>query len=371
MVISSVLSKRARFHLSNLPLIPWIYVLHSGQLYGTERMAIITLQGISLEFKPILLAPPGPMLGEAKERGIAIECFENTWDLVHLLEFYLVRHQKVVFVTTSVSHSILIILWNLFYHRQIVHLHMVHGGTDERLSYARKSLLNYLPVKFVAVSEFVSDRLKAHGVRTQQIRVIENFLLNSQIEQIPKRQPFTQPGIKRVVIISRLDRIKRVDLLFDALDFCPQINSLEFRIFGFGRDMEQLKKRAMNSHPQVVLEGFSHQVLEVMAASDLLLHLCPVEPFGLVILEAMAVGIPVLVPDRGGTGAIVKHQVSGFQFSANDEKDLARWLVKLRQAPAKLLNSIINNAYEMLKSRFSEQRGMSAYQLLVNTSDVN
>ncbi len=347
--------------------IPFIYILHSGQLYGTERMAMITVKGIEDDFQSILLAPPGQLLAEAKCQGITTDCFQNKWDLVHQLKFYLIQHQKIVFVTTSISQSILILLWNLFFRRQIIHLHIVHGGTDEQLSYARKSLLNDLPVKLIAVSEFVRDRLQFHRVRTQQIQVINNFLLNAQIEKIPKRPPFTRSGIKRIIIVSRLDPIKRVDLLFDALDSFPELKELEFYIFGLGTDMEKLKKRATKSHAQVVLAGFFDRVWEMMASADLLLHLCPVEPFGMVILEAMAVGIPVLVPDRGGTQLIVQHGISGFQFKANDKQDLAFWLIKLRQASAELLNYVVDNAHKTLKRGFTEQKGISAYRSIIHS----
>lgn len=253
--------------LTQLKQIPFIYILHSGQLYGTERMAMVTIRGISSEFQSILLAPPGPILAEAENRGLVTKCFRNKWDLLCWLKSYLVQYHQLVFVTTGVFQSILILVGNFFYRRQIVHLHIVHGGTDERLSYARKSWLNYLPVQLIAVSDFVRDRLLVYGVRPQQIKTIENFLLNSQIEAIPKRPPFTKPGINRIVIVSRLDPIKRVELLFEALDSCPELAHLEFQIFGLGSDMEQLKRRATESHPQVVLEGFSPQVLEAMAAS--------------------------------------------------------------------------------------------------------
>ena len=41
-------------------------------------------------------------------------------------------------------------------------------------------------------------------------------------------------------------------------------------------------------------------VAAAIADADLLVHLCPVEPFGLAILEAMAAAVPVLVPNSGG-----------------------------------------------------------------------
>ena len=345
--------------------IPFIYILYSGQLYGTERMAINTVKSLCQEQLSIILTPGGLVLDAAAYYGIPTKCFGNHWDLVRYLKSYLVQYQKLVFVTTSVSQSILIMLCNLFYRRQIVHLHMVHGGTEEHLSYARKSLLNNLPVKLIAVSNYVRERLEVHGVNPQKIQVIENFLLTSEIEKAAKRQPFNKPGITQVIIVSRLDPIKRIDLLFDTLDYFPELNSLEFSIFGFGREMEKLKIKARDKYPQVILKGFSQEVFKAMANSDLLLHLCPVEPFGLAILEAMAIGLPVLVPNQGGTKILVENGISGFHFNANDRQDLALCLLKLRQTSPELLNSVVENAQKRLASQYSEIKGINAYLQLI------
>ena len=105
-----------------------------------------------------------------------------------------------------------------------------------------------------------------------------------------------------------------------------------------------------------------------MANYDLLLHLCPVEPFGLAILEAMAVGLPVLVPNQGGTKDLVKHNISGFQFNANDKNDLARCLTELQQTSPESLNSIVKNAYQTAASQYSEEQGIAAYHQLFDSS---
>ena len=68
------------------------------------------------------------------------------------------------------------------------------------------------------------------------------------------------------------------------------------------------------------------------------MHTCPEEPFGLVVLEAMAADVPVLVPDRGGPDFIVEAGVSGFKFRADDAADLAARLADLAAAPAGVLN---------------------------------
>jgi glycosyltransferase involved in cell wall biosynthesis len=345
--------------------IPFVHVLYSGKLYGTERMTINIAKGLCDEHSSIILAPGGLVLAEATIHDITAKCFGNNWDLVHYLKSYLFQYQKLIFVTTSVSQSILVLLCNLIYRRQIIHLHIVHGGTEEKLSYARKSLLNSLPVQLIAVSDYVRERLEVHGVNPTKIKVIENFLLTSEVEKIPKRQPFNQPGITQIIIVSRLDPIKRIDLLFDTLDSCPELDSLKFRIFGLGRDMEQLQIKAKAKYPQVILKGFSKEIFQAMANSDLLLHLCPVEPFGLAILEAMAVGLPVLVPNQGGTKTLVQNDISGFQFKANDPQDLAQCLLKLQHTSPKLLNYVVKNAQKNLKSEYSELKGINAYRELL------
>ena len=165
-----------------MDLIPVVYILHSGQLYGIERMTINTAKGLSHEYLSIILTPKGSVLQVAVEQGITTKCFGNYWDLMRYISFYLWWHQKLVFATTSVSQSILVMLCNLLFRRQIIQLHMVHGGSEEHLSYARKSLLNNLPIKLIAVSNYVRERLETYQVKPQKIKVIENFLLTSEIE---------------------------------------------------------------------------------------------------------------------------------------------------------------------------------------------
>lgn len=351
-----------------MDLIPVIHVLHSGKLYGTERMTIKIARSLSNKYSSVILTPSGLVLVEAEKHSITTKCFQNGWGLVHYLKLFLVKYSKIVFVTTSVSQSVLIIILNIFYRRHIVHLHMVHGGIEERISYGKKSWLNYLPVELIAVSNYVSERLKIHGVYSHKIKVIDNFLLKSEIEQIPKRKSFKRSGIRQIILVSRLDPIKKIDLLFDALDFSPKLNNLEFHIFGLGTDMEKLKTRAKEKHPQILLKGFSQEIWQVMANYDLLLHLCPVEPFGLAILEAMAIGLPVLIPNQGGTKDLVEHNISGFQFNANDKTDLARCLIGLQQTSPELLNSVVENAYQTIASQYSEEQGIAAYCQLFDSS---
>lgn len=343
-----------------------LYVLHSGNLYGTERMALATLEGLGADVDPLLCAPPGPVLAESQRRGVPSIAFTSPRDLARVLRRELSAHREVSFAATAVTHSLLFVALNALYRRRGVHIHMVHGGTDERDSYGRKKVLNPTGVRFVAVSDYVRERLVANGVRADRITVIENFLGSDDVAARPRRPSFTLPGVRRVLIVSRVDPIKRVDLLLDALDRHAGPRSLEIRILGTGWDLDILRDRARATHSNVTFAGFSDDVPGELARSDLLLHLCPVEPFGLAILEAMAAGIPVLVPDSGGAGSLVEDGVSGLRFRADDADDLARRLATFQTADAATLNRLVAGGERQLATRFSAAARTADYRRLFN-----
>jgi glycosyltransferase involved in cell wall biosynthesis len=347
-----------------------LYVLHSGNLYGTERMALATLEGLRGELDPLLCSPPGPVLAEASRRGLAAVSFAGPGELAALIRRELASHALVSFAATAVTHSLLYVALNLLYRRPGRHLHMVHGGTDERESYGRKRLLNHAGVRFVAVSAYVRERLIANGTRPARIQVIENFLSPADLAARPRRAPFETAGIKRVLIVSRVDPIKRVDLLLDCLDRHPGLAALEFRVLGTGWELAALRERARLGNPNVTFVGFSADVPGELARADLLLHLCAVEPFGLAILEAMAAGVPVLVPDRGGAGALVEEGVSGMRFHADDVADLAGHLTLLQGADADLLNQLVAGADRQMATRFSAAARLADYRRLLSESET-
>ncbi len=356
----------ARLSLSeDVVRIPLVYALHSGNLYGTERMALATMEGIKDRFEATLFAPPGPALDEAARLGFQTRSFTGSLEFAWKLRPFLSNDVDLAFVATGVLHSLACIAWNKLYRRRITHLHVVHGGADEFLSYGRKRKLNGTGVIFVAVSDFVRQRLIANGVSASQIVVVENFLPDARVAAFADRAPFDESGVKRLVVVSRIDPIKRVDLLLDALDGFPQLTKLPIRILGTGWELDALRARAAARNPNATFAGFTSDIDGELKTADLLVHLCPEEPFGLAILEAMAAGIPVLVPDSGGAGSLVEEGVSGFRFKANSVESLASRLIELAGAPAYLLNRAVEGGRRALSGRFSAKARTEDYRRLL------
>lgn len=336
---------------------PLLYILHSGQLFGTERMAVHTAAGLADAFDGIILAPPGPVHAYAASHGLRTLAFASRLDLLRQLWRASRGAPDLAVAATGLAHSLAMIALRALRGARMRHLHVVHGGTDERLSYGRKHLLNAFDVRFVAVSDFVRQRLVAHGVRPESIQVIENFMPD---RPDAVRPPYARDGVRRVVMLSRLDRIKRVDLLMTALRRHPDLAGMRFDLYGSGEEAERLRANAL-ALPNVHLHGFQADAAARLSQADLLLHTCPEEPFGLVVLEAYAAGVPVLVPNAGGAGALVRNGETGFHFAANDPVALGRKLRELQAAPAELLNRVARHARAELDQRFSPGRQIGRY----------
>jgi glycosyltransferase involved in cell wall biosynthesis len=330
-------------------------------------MALATARGLSDKFQTIFIGPPGRALAEARRLGFQAREFHSSFDLALVLIPLLRKFPSLVFVGTGPRYNLICMALNLFFRRQIKHIQIVHGGSGVEKDYERKKILNFFDVTFVAVSEWSRQRLISHGVRNQ-IEVIGNFLIPEQLEAIPHRSAYNGAGLKRIVVVSRVDRLKRVDLLLDALDLRPELRDISFRILGVGPDFEMLRHRAQRSHPNVEFAGFSDNVAAELAQADLLLHLCPVETFGLAVLEAMAVKLAALVPDKGGTAKLIQEGQSGFTFRADDAGHLAQRLVELKQAPPDLLNQMAANALAKVHGEYSAESALRRYRQLFSAN---
>jgi len=344
------------------PRHPILYVLHSSQLYGTERMALATAQGLSDDFETIFIGPPGVGLIEAERLGFQTRQYRTSKDLARVLRPLLRQYPSLTFVGTGPRYNLICIALNVFYRRRVKHIQIVHGGAGEQGDYGRKKVLNSFNIIFIVVSDWSKQKLIDYGVRNR-IEVIGNFLTPAQLASMPKRPEYTQPGVRKVVVVSRIDPLKRVDLLLDALDRRGgELQDISFRILGVGPDIDKLRDRARVSHPNVEFAGFTDNVAGELAQADLLVHTCPVETFGLAVLEAMAARIAALVPDKGGTAMLIEDGQSGFTFRADDADRLAERLIELKSAPAELFNRMVVNAAARVDSQFSASAALRRYR---------
>ena len=72
--------------------IPLVYLIRSADMYGTERMALATLEGLAADFQVILLGPLGPAIFEAQKLGFEAHSFQSTPQLIKTFIQILRKH---------------------------------------------------------------------------------------------------------------------------------------------------------------------------------------------------------------------------------------------------------------------------------------
>ena len=95
---------------------------------------------------------------------------------------------------------------------------------------------------------------------------------------------------------------------------------------------EQTSRLGIDNH--VTFAGFQRDIPTWMQAMDVVVHASDHEPFGIVIIEAMALGKPVVAGDAGGPQEIITEGVNGLLAPYGDDYALAQQILTCLNDPA-------------------------------------
>ncbi len=192
--------------------------------------------------------------------------------------------------------------------------------------------------EFIAVSKAVGEGLLQAGVVPRDRLSVVYHGLDSAVGGAAGGQRLRlQAGVSTetplVGFVGRLCPTKGVDTLVRAAgimkDRWPQLKMIlvgdEAPGSNYRSDLERLIKQ-LDLEDVISFSGYVHGAGQISQAFDIQVVPSVAEPFGLVTLEAMAAGVPVVVSNSGGSPEIVRDGVEGFLFAPGDEKNLARKL---------------------------------------------
>lgn len=144
-------------------------------------------------------------------------------------------------------------------------------------------------------------------------------------------------GAAVFLCIARLEVEKGIPLLIQALEQMKQCE-VPWKCFiaGEGSMRQGLEAivRAAELTDRIVFLGFREDVQSLLQATDLLVLPSPAEPFGLVLLEAMAMAKPVVALASGGPLEIVDHERTGLLVPTENPQALAGALQRLAKHQA-------------------------------------
>ncbi|HVI36639.1 MAG TPA: glycosyltransferase, partial [Gaiellales bacterium] len=121
---------------------------------------------------------------------------------------------------------------------------------------------------------------------------------------------------------------------------------------------------ALRAH--VTFVGHDPDAKQRLARAALLLHCRTDEPFGMVLIEAMAVGVPVVAPASGGPAEIIRDGETGLLYPPGDTEAAARQVTRLLGDP-ELWERISHAAAEEARNRYSKERQVADHRRLLST----
>lgn len=191
--------------------------------------------------------------------------------------------------------------------------------------------LTYEAAKVVLCSTYMKDEVeRIFALPTDKLCVIANGVDPSKL-QPAKVSPHSRsevPDRPVVLYIGRLVREKGVQVLVEAApEILSSCHAARFVILGAGPYQQELKdfvaQCGVSDHFEFrgfVSDEERNQLLQEASAA---VFPSLYEPFGIVALEAMAAGAPVVVADVGGLADVVMHGENGRKAYVGDAHSLA------------------------------------------------
>ena len=195
-----------------------------------------------------------------------------------------------------------------------------------------RAALRVLPTAVLANSQATADTLSLSARRAARTTVV-----GDPYRPPPDADHCVEDGTVVIGMVGRLAAWKGQDVLLDALDRLETRTPWRAVIIGsamFGESEYEVRLRAdvrrRGLGDSVEFLGFRPDVGAELATLDVLVHASVIpEPFGQVVVEGMAAGLPVVASAAGGPLEIVQHDVDGLLFPAGDAAALADELTRL------------------------------------------
>lgn len=224
----------------------------------------------------------------------------------------------------------------------------------DRLQRLLKRLTSRWLAAHVAVSDSSAREMeRLAGLPSGTVRTIHNGL--APVERQPRRGAGSLLGAA-----GRFVPQKGFDVLLRALAELPQASLL---LVGDGPERPRLERLVdeLGLRDRVELTGWRTDAAALLSAVDAVVVPSRAEPFGLVALEAMSAGLPVVASAVDGLVEVVTDGVTGLLVPPDDPHLLAEALARVL-VDRELSRSLGERGREAARSTFSRERMTEAFE---------
>jgi glycosyltransferase involved in cell wall biosynthesis len=214
------------------------------------------------------------------------------------------------------------------------------GWTKDSLRVRLYTWLEKFIVRFadhiVAVSEAQKRKLVRLLIPESKITTTHNAIdidFFANIVKVDLRKRFNLPDDSIIVVAGgRFSREKgQKYLIAAAAQALKQDKRLKFIIYGDGPDYNKIVDtvRKLNLNGQIICPGFEKDLLGCLKGADILVNPSLSEGLPNIVLEAMAMGIPVIATAVGGVPELIHSGVDGIMVPPGDGNAIALSIIEL------------------------------------------
>ena len=223
-------------------------------------------------------------------------------------------------------------------------------------------MLTYESSEVIVNSNYMKNELqRLFGLPYEKINVIPNGvnlnLFNNVEKDYEFRRKFAMDNEKIILFMGRLVYEKGIQTLIAAMPkILANYHDSKLIISGKGGMINELRAQvnALGLGDKVYFTGYlaARDVQRMYKCADVSVFPSTYEPFGIVALEAMLSGTPVVVSDIGGLNEIVEHGVNGMKSYAGNANSLADSILTLLY-DKNLCDTITKNAKLKVKTEYN------------------
>jgi glycogen(starch) synthase len=227
--------------------------------------------------------------------------------------------------------------------------------------------LTYEAWRLITSSNYMLWELQTYfDAPPSKVEIIPNGVDASRFDALREkdlsqfRLNYAMPGQQIVYYVGRLVPEKGLSVLIDAVPrVLQEWPGVRFVLAGDGFYADELRAQAAQRgvSANVLLPGrISDDVRDSLyMVSDCAAFPSLYEPFGIVALEAMAAGCPVVVSDVGGLAEVVEHEETGLKVPPNDPDSLARAILETLRNP-RAAATRVQNAGRVVREQYNWHR---------------
>ena len=238
------------------------------------------------------------------------------------------------------------------------------GIHDETQRYINDTewMLTYEATEVIVNSNYMKNELqRLFGLPFEKINVVPNgvnlTVYNGVERDYNFRRQYAMDNEKIILFMGRLVYEKGIQNLIAAMPkVLANYHDAKLVIAGKGGMLDELKAQVdyLGINNKVYFTGYlnSKQVPKMYKCADIAVFPSTYEPFGVVALEGMLSGNPIVVSDVGGLNEIVDHRVNGMKSYAGNANSIADSILTLL-FDQQLCSNIVKNAKAKVRNEYN------------------